>query len=55
MAAKSILIVDDDKNILEVLSLRLEAEGYEVTSATSAEDALKIATDELFDLSLVDL
>ena len=55
MTAKRILIVDDDKNILEVLSLRLESEGYQVSSADRAEDALRMATDELFDLSLVDL
>ena len=55
MTAKRILIVDDDKNILEVLSLRLESEGYQVSSAARAEDALRMATDALFDLSLVDL
>ena len=31
MATENILIVDDDKNILEVLSLRLAAEGYKAT------------------------
>ncbi|MBU4012404.1 MAG: sigma-54 dependent transcriptional regulator, partial [Proteobacteria bacterium] len=55
MAAENILIVDDDKNMLEVLSLRLEAEGYKVTAAAGAEDALKMAKDELLDLALVDL
>jgi len=55
MAAENILIVDDDKNMLEVLSLRLEAEGYKVTATAGAEDALKMAKDELFDLALVDL
>ena len=55
MTAENILIVDDDKNILVVLGLRLEAEGYKVLSASSAEDALKMAKDEMFDLALVDL
>jgi len=55
MAAENILIVDDDKNMLEVLSLRLEAEGYKVTATAGAEDALKMAKDELLDLALVDL
>lgn len=55
MAAEHILIVDDDKNMLEVLRLRLEAEGYTVTATAGAEDALKMAEDELFDLALVDL
>ena len=51
----NILIVDDDKNMLEVLRLRLEAEGYKVTATAGAEDALKMANDEVFDLALVDL
>ena len=55
MAAENILIVDDDKNMLEVLRLRLEAEGYKITAAAGADDALKMAKDELFDLGLVDL
>ena len=55
MVDENILIVDDDKNMLEVLSLRLEAEGYKVTTKTEAKDALRMAKDELFDLALVDL
>ena len=55
MAAENILIVDDDKNMLEVLSLRLEAEGYKVTATAGAEDALGMVKDGLFDLALVDL
>jgi two-component system, NtrC family, response regulator GlrR len=55
MTAENILIVDDDKNMLEVLSLRLEAEGYTVTATAGAQDALKMVENELFDLALVDL
>jgi two-component system response regulator GlrR len=55
MATENILIVDDDKNMLEVLGLRLEAEGYKVTTTAGAEDALRMAKDELLDLALVDL
>ena len=55
MAGEHILIVDDDKNMLEVLRLRLETEGYKVTSTNMAKDALTMAKDELFDLALVDL
>lgn len=55
MATENILIVDDDRNMLEVLNLRLEAEGYKGTTTAGAEDALKMAKDELFDLALVDL
>ena len=55
MAEDNILIVDDDKNILEILKLRLEAEGYKVTAVSEAEDALRTVKDEFFDLALVDL
>jgi len=50
-----ILVVDDDRSILKVIKLRLEAENYQVVTATGAEDALAKAWDEGFDLSLVDL
>jgi two-component system, NtrC family, response regulator GlrR len=52
---ENLLIVDDDKNMLEVLRLRLEAEGYNVKAAAKGEDALKITKDELPDLALIDL
>jgi len=55
MATENILIVDDDKNMLEVLSLRLETEGYKIAATAGAKDALRMAKDELFDLALVDL
>lgn len=50
-----ILVVDDDRNILKVIKLRLEAENYQVVTATDAEDALAKAGDEGFDLALLDL
>ncbi len=50
-----ILVVDDDRSILKVIKLRLEAENYRVVTATGAEDALAKAGDEGFDLSLLDL
>ncbi len=55
MTAENILIVDDDKNILEILGLRLETEGYKVTATAGVKEALKMFDAELFDLALVDL
>lgn len=55
MAEEHILIVDDDKNMLDVLRFRLESEGYKVTSTNMVKDALTMTKDELFDLALVDL
>jgi len=50
-----ILIVDDDLNILKVLRMRLEAEGYLITSLTQAQEAIEKTKEEEFDLALVDL
>ena len=55
MAAENILIVDDDKNMLEVLNLRLEAEGYRVTAVPGVSEGLSAVEHEAFDLALVDL
>lgn len=40
MSNPKVLVVDDDPGILELISIRLEAMGYEVTSVESAEEAL---------------
>lgn len=55
MASGKILIVDDDANLLEVLKVRVESAGYDVTTVTKEDDALKAAERESFDLSIVDL
>jgi two-component system response regulator GlrR len=55
MPGENILIVDDDRNLLEVLRLRLETENYQVTVADKAEKALKLAAEINFDLALLDL
>ncbi|MCR5142253.1 MAG: response regulator transcription factor [Ruminococcus sp.] len=51
----NILIVDDDKNINDMLSEALENEGYNVTKAYSGTEALRILTDQRPDLLLLDL
>ena len=55
MPEEEVLIVDDDKNMLEVLRFRLEAEGYSVTTTTRKKDALVATEGNPFDISLVDL
>jgi len=52
---EKILVVDDDRNILKVIRMRLVSGGYYVTSVTGAEEALKLAEKEPFDLALIDL
>ena len=50
-----ILVVDDDTNILKVIKMRLEAEGYQVSTAGKAKTALDLAKDDVYDFALVDL
>jgi two-component system response regulator GlrR len=50
-----ILVVDDDANLLRVVSMRLEKEGYAVTSVDSAEKALAQVAISAPDLVLTDL
>lgn len=53
--SKKILIVDDEKDILELLDYHLAKEGYKTMKAFNGKDALKIAKDFLPDLVLLDL
>ena len=49
-----ILVVDDEQDLLEILKFNLETEGYEVVTATSAEEALQLDIAS-FDLLLLDV
>jgi two-component system alkaline phosphatase synthesis response regulator PhoP len=55
MAHESILAVEDDEDILELLRYNLSREGYRVTVAASGEEGLKSARATLPDLILLDL
>lgn len=55
MARKSILVVDDEKNQREILEAILSGEGYDVTTASSGEAAMKFVESRRFDLVLTDL
>jgi len=55
MARKSILVVDDEKNQREILETILSSEGYDVTTASSGEAAMKFVESRRFDLVLTDL
>ena len=50
-----ILVVDDDPTNLEVLRVRLSAQGYEVVTAVDGEDALRRARELKPDLVLLDV
>ena len=55
MSKPRILIVEDEKDILELVKYNLEKEGYYVSTAPSAEDALNILEKESVQLILLDL
>jgi len=55
MPAAKILVVDDDKNLLELAKTRLAASNYDVTVALGCEEALDAANAQNFDLAIVDL
>ena len=52
--AKRILVVDDEETLCDVMAFNLEAEGYVVEKAYSAEEALAYDLSE-FDLILLDI
>jgi two-component system, NtrC family, nitrogen regulation response regulator NtrX len=50
-----LLVVDDERNIRRTLRMVLEAEGYGVLEAESAEEALKLLENEPVDLGIFDI
>ncbi|MFM9143550.1 MAG: response regulator transcription factor, partial [Bacteroidota bacterium] len=50
-----ILVVDDEPDILEIISYNLVKEGYAVKTAENGQDALKVAKDFVPDLVLLDV
>jgi len=53
--AQRILAVDDEQDIIELLSYNLSREGFEVTTASDGEEALKKIGEKSFDLIILDL
>ena len=50
-----VLIVDDEKDFLDIMAERMDARGMQVSTATSAEDALKMVLKEPYDAVIMDL
>lgn len=55
MKRNKILIVDDDKNICELLRLYLEKDGFDTVVANDGEEAIKKEKSETPDLILLDI
>ena len=55
MSRQSVLVVEDEEDIMEVIRFNLEKEGYEVNQALSGEKALQVIENNLPSLVLLDL
>jgi DNA-binding response OmpR family regulator len=54
MRLQRILIVDDEKDILEILTEVLSTYGFEVDSAGSAQEALERIRETIYDAAILD-
>ena len=52
---QTILVVDDEKDLVELIAYNLQRNGYNVLTANSGDAALEIASRELPELVLLDL
>ena len=55
MDNERILVIDDDENIVRILTLYLRSKGYDVVSCKSGSRALSVFTDTKPDLVLLDV
>ncbi len=55
MAKESILVVDDDLTILNLVSILLKAEGYEVDTAKTGMEGLEKCLENIYSLILIDI
>ncbi len=55
MEAKKILVVDDEPDLVELVSYNLKKEGFKVSSVSSGEDALEKVRKTDYDLIVLDL
>ena len=52
--SEKVLIVDDEKDFLDIISERMRVRGLDVSTATSAEDALNLIEEESYDAIIMD-
>ena len=52
---EKILVVDDEKNIVDIIAFNLKKEGYQVMTAANGEEAVFLALNENPDLILLDV
>jgi len=52
--SEKVLLVDDEKEFLEIMSERMKSRGMTVTTAQSADQALKLIGEKTFDAIVMD-
>lgn len=52
---KKILVIEDDPNILDIVTFNLQKEGYDVTAAADGEEGILLFAARRFDLVLLDI
>jgi two-component system response regulator GlrR len=55
MVSGKILLVDDDRNFIDLVRMRLESKNYKVATALREEEAIEAIKEQTFDVSLIDL
>jgi len=55
MDAKTVLLVDDDVDLLDINRITLEGAGFEVLTAENADDAMRVATTRQVDVAVLDV
>ena len=55
MSRKTILVIDDDIDLVEIIRLTLESEGFDVIDAQNGKRGLAMAQEKLPDLILLDV
>lgn len=53
--SETILVVEDDKNISDLLEIYLKNEGYDVSAICSTEEAMESHIKQKFDLAIIDV
>ena len=51
----TVLVIDDEKDLVEMLRYNLEKDGYDVIAASDGETGVEVATEHSPDLVILDL
>ena len=52
--SEKVLIVDDEKDFLDIIAERIRARGIDVSTTTSAEDAIHMVEEKSYDVIIMD-